>query len=108
MQIRCGHCQKRHRCVALVKACAAGELFACNWLVFDQGEDGPFTRDCGADAWYTHDGRGWECDRGHSHVDAETRAAQGWDYADGPVEARRLAEAGVFPMLMDGTGPAHL
>jgi hypothetical protein len=84
------------------------ETWACTWLV-DHGytEDGdPILRDCGAPSrvLVTEDGaeRGYECDAGHSHVYAEHRANEGWDYADSPEEAARLRKNGVDAVSMRG------
>jgi hypothetical protein len=82
--------------------------FTCEWLI-DTGqltEDAePIILECGAPA--RGDDHGWACDAGHSHVYAERRYAEGWDYASDPGEAAQLIQYGTFPVLMDGTGPFH-
>jgi hypothetical protein len=49
--------------------------------------------DCGAELAYNDDR--WVCAAGHEHTSAEAREREGWDYADSPEEARRLASVGV-------------
>ena len=107
--ITCGKCKATHASVAAVKACFAGATIApCNWLVerthwyqdpetgdWWGGEDGPSIEDCGAEAIYTD--RGFECAAGHSHVTAEIRWAEGWDYAEDAGEAARLTKYGTEP-----------
>lgn len=99
-----------------VRACYNGATIApCHWLVerthWNQdpetgewwgGEDGPVVEDCGAEAVY--DDHGYACSAGHSHVHAEVRYAQGWDYAEDDGEAARLVKAGVIPVRFDGSG----
>lgn len=110
MAFKCGNCKEKHLHAEDGRACYAGKsvpvVGPCTWLVEDYGEDGPFTRDCGAEAVY--DERGFRCAAGHSHVNAEYRAREGWDYAHDPFEARNLMKAGTFPMTMDGTGPSEI
>jgi hypothetical protein len=55
----------------------------------------PLVRDCGAEVVSTR--RGWECAAGHSHVWAEVREAEGWEYAEDDDEAARMIKAGVEP-----------
>lgn len=107
--IICGSCKTRHSSAAAVKACYAGATIApCTWLVertltfvdpetgeWWGGEDGPSIVDCGAEAIY--DDRGFECAAGHSHVTAEIRFAEGWDYAEDAEEAKRMAKYGTEP-----------
>lgn len=85
------------------------ESFPCGWAVerlvggyWVDDEDGPWfieaeriVEECGATA--TEDARGWSCEAGHSHVFAEVRHAEGWEYAEDAEEARRLTMAGVAP-----------
>lgn len=110
MAFKCGNCKNKHVSAADGRACYAGKfapfIAPCSWLVQDYGEDGPCVRECGADATVTE--RGFTCTAGHSHVDAEYREREGWDYAHDPQEARQLMKAGVFPMTMDGTGPSEI
>jgi hypothetical protein len=101
MAFICGKCKDRHEYAIEAKACYAGALFACNWLVYDYNEDGRYERECGAPAIVTE--RGFTCRAGHSHVYAETRVQEGWEYAQDPQEAYRLAQAGVVPMTPDGS-----
>jgi len=68
-------------------------------MVQDYDEDGPYTRDCDMPAWEIPGG--FECVRGHSHVDQQTRYEEGWDYAESLDEAERLAKNGVEPRTMD-------
>lgn len=111
--IRCGHCGKTHDRVDAVRACAAGTLTTCPWLVDvprhwvvideETGETDyvdATTRECGAEAVITE--RGWCCAVGHEHVNAETRRAEGWDWAEEYDEALALAAAGVEPRTIDG------
>lgn len=101
--ILCGHCQGRHDSIEAVRVCAAGgELWACTWLVsVGRDEDGgEIIRECGAES-YGND-RGYECAGGHSHVYAEYRAAEGWDYASDPVEAEALRRNGIDAVGPDG------
>lgn len=106
--ITCGKCKELHRSAAAVRACYAGATIApCDWLVerFTPGEyvgdEGDWlegvtlVEDCGAEAIY--DDRGFTCDAGHSHVRAEIRNAEGWEYAEDADEASRLTKAGVEP-----------
>lgn len=110
--IRCGKCAETHASVDAVKACHAGNLFTCHWLVeipfrwvTDEETGEVFdveahTRDCGAEAIATE--RGWTCAAGHEHVTAEARRNEGWDYAEEYGEAADLALAGVEPRTMSG------
>ena len=107
--IKCGKCRETHESIHAVRACYAGETIApCTWLVkrtysfVDEetgewwgGEDGPVVEDCGAEAIFTD--RGFECSAGHSHVFAEIRNAEGWDYAEDRGEAERLSKYGTEP-----------
>lgn len=107
--ITCGKCRQTHASVDAVRACYAGATIApCTWLVertytfVDEetgewwgGEDGPTIEDCGAEAIYTD--RGFECAAGHSHVTAEIRFAEGWDYAEDAMEAAQLSKYGTEP-----------
>jgi len=77
----------------------------CGWLVertvswYDEetgdGEGYDVVEECGAAAVYTD--RGFTCDAGHSHVTAEVRWNEGWDYAEDDGEALRLSRAGTEP-----------
>lgn len=119
--ITCGNCAATHRSVATVRACYAGEVTPCDWLVersiyaiypdvepaeLADYDEGPQVVPCGAASWA--DERGWYCEDGHSHIWSEVRHAEGWEYAADPLEAKLLASAGVFPMTMDGTGPSEI
>ncbi|MEV0493405.1 hypothetical protein [Streptomyces atratus] len=77
-----------------------GEDARCGWLLDAHDEDGPAVRECGATLHFTE--TGFHCDHGHSHTDAETRHAQGWDYAHDETEASLLGRAGVIGIGMDG------
>lgn len=99
------------------------ETFPCTWLVErhphyrgcparDAGEDCGTcedayvtTADCGAPSYILRDQAtgaevGWECEDGHQHITAQVRFEQGWEYAEDPEEAGRLARAGVVPVPM--------
>lgn len=102
----CGKCKGKHNRREEGRACYEGRLFDCVWYVLAYNEDGPCERPCGAPAIATE--RGFTCAAGHSHVDAEVRAQEGWDYAHDPQEARQLMKAGTFPMTMDGTRPSEI
>lgn len=84
------------------RACFEGRLHPCFWLVLVDTEDGPQSRDCGAEAveydW------GFECAKGHRHVNQETQSREGWAYAEDAGEAEALQKAGVIPFCMDGSG----
>ena len=99
--ILCGKCRNTHRLVESVRNCYQGKtILPCDWLIERQTEDGPAIVECGADAIW--DDRGFECAAGHSHVTAEHRRAEGWDYAEDEVEAQRMAARGTIPVQMDG------
>lgn len=115
--IKCGNCGEHHATALMVQACyGINGYFLCTWMVehrqvcstpLDQDcgwceDGGRNVVDCGAVAWLTHDGHGFECARGHSHVDAETRDREGWEYAEDREEAKQLARAGVRPVDMEG------
>lgn len=120
MAFICGNCKNKHRDAADGRACYAGKTVPvvgpCTWLVarpyldFDYIEQTTET-ECGAEAVYTE--RGFTCAAGHSHVNAEFRVQEGWDYAHDEEEAYVLAYYGTVPMRMDGAGvsetrrPAH-
>lgn len=115
MSIRCGHCKNTHPTVADVRACATTPArrpadFACGWLIHRRAGgtwiDGEWYDyeaadvECGADAWA--DDTGWTCAAGHSHVTAQARHEQGWDYAADQGEADALAKRGTEPRDMQG------
>lgn len=106
MAFKCGKCKGSHDLAAQGRACYEGLRYPCTWLVQIDTEDGPATVDCGA--WATETDRGFTCEAGHSHVRAEICDREGWAYASDPLEAKQLAKYGVFPMLMDGTGPSPI
>ncbi len=100
--IICGSCGDRHHQAATVQLCHHGLVFACPWLV-QRGwdEDGQqVIAECGAAAW--EHPRGFACEAGHEHIDAQTRAAEGWEYAEDAGEAANLVKAGVQPYDMQG------
>jgi hypothetical protein len=113
--ITCGHCKGQHESADIVRLCSQGLTFPCTWMVaggysedgsrFVVGgrtEDGEqIIRDCGATSWETP--RGWECEAGHSHVTAEVRHREGWDYATDADEAYGLRKYGVDAVAMDGS-----
>lgn len=90
--IICGNCGDRHQAVITVKACHAGNVLPCVWLVRRDTEDGPQARECGAAAIVSD--AGFWCEAGHAHVSAQVRDAEGWDYAEDDADARRLLAAG--------------
>lgn len=90
----------------------------CSWLVPDPGQwieyesdDGewygewtePGVRECGAKVTVTD--RGYSCDNGHSHVYAEVRYTEGWDYAEDDGDAANLTKAGTEPRDLVTGGP---
>lgn len=87
----------QHASIDAVRACYANALFSCYWLVTEYAEDGPRTVECGAEAVSTD--RGWYCADGHSHVNANVRHAESWDYAHHD-EAAALRKSGVTPVDM--------
>lgn len=101
--IQCAQCKATHGSVEAIRCCHAGATIApCHWLVerwFDSGDpdDGGYKAEveCGAEAIYTD--RGFECAAGHSHVRAEVRQAEGWDYAEDHGEAESLSRWGTEP-----------
>ena len=107
--IICANCKATHESVHAVRACHDGATIdRCTWLVervhsyVDEetgewwgGEDGPSIEDCGAEAIYTD--RGFECAAGHSHVHAEIRWQEGWEYAADRGEAESLSKYGTEP-----------
>lgn len=107
--IRCGKCKETHQSVHAVQSCYQGStVAACSWLVercsayqdpetgeWLGGEDGPSIVECGAEAIFTD--WGFECAAGHSHVRAEVRHAEGWDYAEDHGEAELLSRWGTEP-----------
>lgn len=99
-KIKCGNCKATHGSVEAVRLCYGGATIEpCYWLIegwiedFDGGHKAII--ECGADAIY--DGRGFECVAGHSHVAADVRQAEGWDYAEDRGEAAALVRAGTEP-----------
>lgn len=107
MAFKCGKCKGSHEFAKEGRACYEGvDLYRCDWLIEIATEDGPAIVDCGA--WAIGTDRGFTCEAGHSHVNCEIRSREGWDYADGPHEAKNMAKYGIFPMTMDGTGPAEV
>jgi hypothetical protein len=103
-----GGCPGWHNTAAEVKACFEAKkdgAWPCSWVVQSRYDDGSyFYHDCGAPTRYTDEARGiYECDRGHDHVPAEVRQAEGWDYAADQGEAEQLTRNGVRPMQMDGS-----
>jgi hypothetical protein len=100
----CGHCQRPHHYAATARACSQDRTFVCDWLVQLPGQEytdfEPIIRECGATAVVTE--RGFECEAGHEHVNAETRDAEGWDYASDEEEAAVRAKYGYESRLPDG------
>lgn len=76
----------------------------CSWLLEGRYDDGSkFSYPCEAPTRYTDERGSYECTARHSHVPADVRQEQGWDYAD-EDEAAGLMRNGVRPVRMDGTG----
>lgn len=103
----CGKCKRHHATIEAVKACYAGELFTCDWLVerhlqVDEYEwdPEPTILPCGAEAWSTPTGH--TCASGHEHVNLESQARLGLAYSDDRDEALVLAAAGVTALQPDG------
>lgn len=101
-----------HQSVAEVRDCyqAASDVrqgilvWPCGWLKEGRYDDGSkYSYPCEAQTRYTDERGSYECAAGHTHVPAELRWEQGWDYAD-EDEAEDLMRAGVRPVRMDGTG----
>jgi hypothetical protein len=76
-----------------------GEDARCGWLLDAHERTGPPS--VSAEQPCTSPRPDSTCDRGHSHTDAETRHAQGWDYAHDETEASLLGRAGVIGIGMD-------
>lgn len=108
MAITCGNCNEKHLTVDAVRACHTRETFPCPWLIerpagwHVEAED--FVEasivECGSLAW--EDERGYRCETGHEHINAEVRHHEGWDYAHDLDEARGLARVGVSSVDMQG------
>src|SRR5690348_3860196 len=90
-RIRCSSgwkgCLGSHESVRTVQWCWEARrsgAWPCDWLVSTLSEDGPAALECGAPAhWEPENGEGaFGCDKGHTHVPAQTRRTQGWDYAE--------------------------
>jgi len=100
-------CTGQHESAIEVKSCfqaKADGAWPCSWLMEGRYDDGSlFTFACDAPTRCTDDEGSYECDRGHSHVPAEVRNRQGWDYAEDHEEALQMVKAGVRPVAMDGT-----
>jgi hypothetical protein len=78
-------------------------VWECGWLMLGRYDDGSeYSYPCEAPARFTDKRGSHECAAGHSHVPAEVRFEQGWDYAD-EDEAAGLMRNGVLPVRMDGT-----
>jgi hypothetical protein len=83
-------------------------IAACTWLVerrYLDCDDLPATviEECGAEAAYT-DHQFW-CAAGHEHTDAETRLADGWDYAEDAYDSAVIT-AGGRTYRPAGSGPS--
>src|SRR5256885_7584907 len=94
-----------HQSAAGVKECYRKARtpggFPCTWHVPHYTEDGRGERECGALSKMTEDG--YECEAGHTHVDAEIMDRRGQAYASDDAEAERLIKAGMTPLNMDGS-----
>lgn len=110
-------CGEKHDSVSVARLCDKGLLVpggivsTCNWLVLERGYDfdhQPVDREveCGMPSVETD--RGFRCLAGHSHVTAEYRSREGWDYAEDAEEAYVLAYYGTDPVRMDGSGPSEM
>jgi hypothetical protein len=78
-----------------------GDQHPCEAHVMIHTEDGPASAPCGAPRVLIRPGED-RCHAGHGYVDMETRAREGWEYAECAEEAKALAKAGVDPR--DATG----
>lgn len=102
-----------HSTVAEVAECYAAAqderkgatVWPCGWLMEARHDDGsPYDVPCEAPTRFTDDRGSYECSLGHTHVPAELRMEQGWDYAADEGEAILLRKYGVQAVAMDGTG----
>lgn len=100
----CGHCARSHHYADTGRACAAGNVFVCDWLVqlpgIEETDFQPRIVECGSSA--IADERGFHCEAGHEHVNTETREAEGWDYASDEEEAAVRAKYGYESRLPSG------
>lgn len=114
MPVTCGnrerHCDGEpapHASVEAVRACfLAQQIWTCDWHVpVRNDEDGEeYAVECGGMAWFLPDDRGYTCEYGHEHIDAEVRRRERWDYVADSQEAGLLAGRGVHPVAMNGGG----
>lgn len=102
-----------HKTVDLVRACYLAakdqkdgiEVWPCSWLLEGRYDDGSkFHFECGLPTRYddTAQDGSYECDGGHSHVPAQARFEQGWDYTEDLAEAEGMMRHGVRPVQMNG------
>lgn len=98
--ITCGNCGNTHFAVATVRDCFAGTTWPCTWLVEVWREGECYPQECGAASWENE--RGYECEAGHSHVYAEVRDREGWDYASDAEEAEMMRRNGLDAVGPDG------
>lgn len=90
-----------HFSVEAVRRHFQEETQPCTWLVERPYDDGTtWIGDCGALSWLTHDGDGFECEVGHSHVGEETRLREGWEYAEDEFDAAVILRGGRMPVPM--------
>jgi hypothetical protein len=112
---RWSHRPERHEhpTVEEVRGCFAAardeklgiEVWPCGWLLEGRYDDGTsYSYPCEAPTRMTDDRGSYECAAGHSHVPAEVRAEQGWDYAADDGEAYLLRKWGTEAVAMNGTG----
>ncbi|HET6286473.1 MAG TPA: hypothetical protein VFG15_06950 [Amycolatopsis sp.] len=114
MPVTCGNRRRHpdretatHATVAAVRACyLAREIWPCGWQTGRVNpEDGEqYVVECDGLTWYLPDDRGYACEHGHTHIYAEVRQLEGWDYAADPEEAGLLAGRGIQPAAMNGGG----
>lgn len=98
--ITCGHCHRTHHSVAVVRACYAGHITRCEWLIETHRGGELFITACDADAH--HNNRGWRCENGHEHVNLATQYREGWSYVESYEEAEVLARYGIEARTMTG------
>ena len=108
-----GQARHDHQAVEEVRECyqaardeAAGTpVWQCGWLLEGRYDDGSrYTFPCEAPARFTPERAegSYACTRGHDHIPAEVRYAEGWDYAADEDEAELLRRHGTQAVAMNG------
>lgn len=103
-----------HQSAEAVRACFAAardekagiDVWPCGWLLEGRYDDGSlYSYPCEAPTRLIGTDGSYECECGHSHVPAQVRFEQGWDYAADAEEAHYLrTKVGIDAVAMDGTG----